>query len=319
MSKMLGILVLLVSCTTVHKPFPISKIPTAITNKRLTYCDLSWQSYFEKSFVDDECDSLLFTSLRGIGCNDIDIGNFEGAPGQWFRNPEHDCLARRESDSDISKDMLLGLATYLWWARDEKRTDDVIEYGLTHHWVMGKADGFCKRFTKCLMAPELIHNFYNMRSRMKSGKLYSKQLDYVADVVFGFITRAPQKGYLAHLEVLHILLNGSIYGYVTHSEYLELRALAAKQPHNALFQAAWHLYSDGDQSTATALLMDETKFPADAIPTNKNYCAHYLYERDEDQKDWVPCDRVEPHSGTDLIFAASVIDQTYMRGRDDSE
>lgn len=305
-------LALAFSCSATHKPIaPIGNI-APIKAKRLEYCDLSWPEYFNQAYVDGECDSLLFTSLRGIGCNDIDIEAFQGAAGQWFRSPTHDCLETHGADSDISKDMLLGLANYLWWSRDEKNANALIEYGLKHYWVMGRSENVCVGFTKCLMPPELINNFYNIRSLIKTGAPYSGRF---VDTIFGFMTRKPQKGFLAHLEVLHILLNGSLYGYVTQSEYTELKTQATREPHNALFQAAWHLYSDGDQTIATALLMDESHFPSHKLPTNKNYCSGYLYQRDEAPFNWQPCDNErEKHYGTDLIFAAAVLDGTYMRG-----
>lgn len=288
-----------------------------VNSKRAAYCNLSYGAYFDQGFVDGECDSLLFTSLRGIGCNDINIEEFEGNAGRWYRSPKHDCLETGRANSDISQDMMIGLLTYLYWSHDGYGISRLISYGEEHYWKMGNTFAYCYTgFMKCIMSSELINIAYNIKSKLYNNEPAPHNIAWFLDNISSS-TGFAHTDFRAHLQVLHILLNGSLYSGISGAEFEVLRKQAERQPNNALYQAAYHLYNDGDQHIAAKLLLDAKRFPADKLPTSDIYCVSYLYQRDEVPKDWEPCfgDKREEHYGTDLIFAAAVIDGTYMRGK----
>ena len=85
-----------------------------------------------------------------------------------------------------------------------------------------------------------------------------------------------------------------------------------RNPDNALFAVAYHKIKDGDYSEPTATLLNERYFPADRLPTSKDRCTEYLWQRENDD-DWESCKDKETHSGTDFLFATHLIEE-YTNG-----
>jgi hypothetical protein len=253
--------------------------------------------------------------LRGVGCGDVDLSVFESKdePGRWYRSPKHDCFIPPSIDNganaDTSKDMMIGTLTYLWYSKDINAVNRYIDYGVDHSWVLGEAINEVELATKCVMTPNLISLLYDIQEDLEGGELRATTTES-----FGVNT-----GFLAHLDVVHILLSGAVRGGITDGELKTLKTQANREPRNALFQAAYHAYTDGDQSIATELLLDEAHFPASTLPNNHaQHCTEYLYQRDDKPKDWEPCpnEKFEEFSGTDLVFAASIIDGSYLKQKD---
>lgn len=271
---------------------PVNYPDQELQAKQDLYCSLSWPEYHRRGYVHSRCDGVLFTALYGIGCPGVSIDRFEGEPGQWFRSPGHDCLGNG-SGTTISRDMLLGIMHYGWNHQDERLLKDLRDYGSDHLWVMGQSDDRLKNFATPIMTPQL------------AGLLL--QMTGTESILATTSTGHINVGYQAHLSILRILLKGSVLGAITATDLEVLTAQAKRSPNNALFQAALALYTDGDMAVASALLLDPKHFPTDDLPTNKNHCTEYLFQRDEDTHSWQPCDDEKIHSGTDLIFASSVI------------
>lgn len=265
--------------------------------KQTIYCGLSTPAYTAAHYVGDQCDGLLWTGLRGYSCGGTTIEDFESTlePGLWFRDPGPNHGCDLESNS-ISNDMILGLALYGVQAKQTDMLKRFIERTQANDWVMGVCDD--KHAENCKLWATLSSAILSYTGA---------QLTASGDDQIAAIT-----GYRAHLEILHILLNAQVHGgSVTGVELALLKSQAERQPHNALFQAAYHRFGDGDQTAAVNLLLDDvTHFPKDHLPNNRdNYCDVYLYQRDEDNKDWAPCPDAmfEEYSGTDLTFTAQVI------------
>jgi hypothetical protein len=275
--------------------------------KKQLYCDLSADLIAKRNYVVGKCDGLLFASLRGIGCGDTDISEFQDQDGRWFRDREHACFVpdslENESDSSISKDMILGAMSHMWYSENTEQIDKTIAYGQSHDWVMGQAKDDETLASKCLLSPTLVSILIDIQK--KNGSLRAS----VSTDAIGINT-----GFRAHLDVIHILLSGSVYNGLTDSEVQTLKAQADRQPHNALYQAAAAFYDDGDQTKAQELLLDESRFPADKLPTSKEFCSDYLWTDDEGPNDWDPCpDRDEVYDGTDFIVAATVSEGKYLK------
>lgn len=264
-------------------------------------------------YVHGKCDGLLFNSLYVVAGGTADIMASQGEPGQWFRSPEHDCYggAPGEAGSDISQDMFVGLFTWAWHTKQLKVISDVLQYGKDHNWVMGRGDPF-----RTILRPGMIALAYNIK----------RELGGDADAVVDDASRQPDPslklnplvptGFEAHLQVVSELVRSHVLGGASDISIAVFKAQAERQPRNALFNAAYHLYTDGDQTQAENALDNGALFPSNRLPTNADRCEEYLYQRDDLPKDWAGCTDDTPrltHSGTDLLFTLMIVDNKLRR------
>ena len=237
------------------------------------------------------CDSLGFTSLCKMsgGCQDVDIYKAEGEPGRWYRNESHQCYDLGQSKSDISKDMFIMLWPYLYLKGDKEALRSIWDYGQANGWVMGR--GY---YSRTYLVPALVLVLQEMILRSYS--------DTPEPVI-------PKKaGYEKHLDVIAIFTRGIMRGGISEADYELLRIYQNESPNNALVKALYHKYKDGNQAETIAILLDEKLFPADRLPTAKDRCEEYLWQRDPGS-DWQPCDSDKTHDGVDYLFAAYVAGQ----------
>lgn len=243
----------------------------------------------------DKCDSLLFSSLAATNAKvSFDVTSAELNPGQWLRRPKaySECFAAGESKSTISRDMLLGLYWYIW---SHKRLDlalDLYKYATAHNLVMGQGDPAATVLSPIMLATlaQLIHSM--------GGPDYA--------VRYTTTVWTATEGYQAHLQALHILLRFELYGTVNQNALNVLKVYRNNNPENPLFQYAISRLTDNDQTKAVDLLLKETYFPNDRLPTNEQYCTDWLFERDFGS-DWKPCADEAQHSGGELVFLAGQI------------
>jgi hypothetical protein len=260
---------------------------------------IQWQDDVTGWF-DFKCDGLMFNSLVGIAIDTVDVQIAESTnePGRWFRTPEHDCLVTNRSKSDISGDMLLGL---MWWSWYNSRLDileSLWDYGIRNNWVMGEGD-IGRTFLEPRLQKTLAHAIYYL-----GGPRHEVHLAYPDVWIPGL------KGFRAHLEVLQILLRGEMKGSVTHQMVKTLEHYADNNPTNALFQYAYNRFTTGNQIKAMSILLNAAIFPADMLPTNSNYKADWLWQRDGE--DLLPGTEPRQHYGADFIFLAELIVRSSM-------
>lgn len=296
--------ILLVACAKDNKSTHTVTVPEAFAFKYEAYKGLV------TDFPTDNCDWLLFQSLRDSAMKRT--GLVEGAesdPGRWFRTPAKDCLPAGHSESDISRDMLLGLAVYLWQMGDEANAQEVVDYAEAHNGVMGEGD-----FFRSDIREPLLTTFQAITLRIKDSAVPlppatenpDPNAPSGANLTGDLDATLLLTDYRAHLAVLHIYLRGLVYGGISDFDLLMLRKQVERAPRNAFFQTVFHKFSDGDMGPALAVLLDESLFPAESLPTNVNYCTPYLWERD-DNYNWQPCDTPKTHTGADWIFVAEII------------
>lgn len=297
---LLIIAILLVSCRPHKLSGPTGSGLDNLRIKKDIYCELSRKNLQEKTYLGDKCDSLLFTSLYAAVCGEVDLSSWEdpSVPGKMYRNPERDCYPD-ESKSSISRDMLLGYMTYLWKQRDLTNAAEMISYGKSVTWVMGEYND-AEGLSRVLMTPQLISLLTDIESKLSTGA--ALRLVGEDDAVL------INTGFRAHLDVLRIVLSGSVRSGISEIERLILKGQSERVRENALFQAAYARYNGGDQTNAVLLLMDENRFPVGKLPDNHtNQCEGYVYQRDPGE-DWAPCpDReLHQHDGVDFLVAASI-------------
>lgn len=232
----------------------------------------------------------------------------------------------------ISKDMVNG---FLWCAWDVGRKGDkahalritqaLIDFGRSHAdpvagWFFcDDEDRDAYQISdvdwlgRCLMPPAVVKDIYRVH------KWAGGDCDDTCRYFSAIGTNLPddRDGFERHLAVLTTMRNGLVEGALNDNSLKQLEHAAAAQPRNALYQAAYHLFGNGDQEAAFGALQDAALFPASALPTSANYCTDYLFQRDDDsagrpdgkRPDWAPCgDGSEGAEGRgiDFIFAASV-------------
>jgi hypothetical protein len=234
------------------------------------------------------CDSLGFTSLCKLsgGCADAVITDAEGDPGRWYRNPGKRCFDDGQSKSDISKDMLMMLFPYLYATGDKQNLREIYEYGKANGNVMGRGP-----LSRTFMTPPMVFLLQRMIGFNVSE---AKQ-----------VTKA---GFEKHLDAISLLSKAMVDGGIDPIQYDEIRKYAEENPKNALFVALYRKYRDGNQAQVIEILLDESLFPSDRLPTSADRCEEYLWQRDYGS-DWKPCDKGKVHDGTDFLFAAYVAGQ----------
>ena len=253
---------------------------------------------------------MLWTSLHGIACEYIEINQFESdtEPGRWYRSPSHDCYTpgsvENRSKSTISRDMYLGLMNFIFSRKRQDLLDRTIEYGEANAWVVGDAVNIIEQVSRATITPQLYNILYDMQELLSLGTSANPP----------DLPLTENTDFRAHLDILRIYLSGKLYGGISDGQLETLRHQAEREPLNALYRAAYHTYTDGDQTIALELLLKEFPFPTDRLPNNhQDFCTGYIYQRDHragDNDDWKPCadDDYQLHSGTDFIFAASVLE-----------
>ena len=273
--KYLLLILALTSCGK-HNPVETKLFSNDVRSKAALYKSLNTQ------WSHGKCDSLGFTALCKIsgGCQDADIFLAED-DGMWYRTPDHKCYDAGESKSDFSKDMMVMLLPYLYSTGNIDAIKRIKSYGKSHNWVFGRGP-----ISRTLMTPPIIAMIYKMTGDGRAVLDFEK-----------------------HLDMVWAITTSLVLGVMPESQFKKIEAMAEDQPRNALAQALMHKYSDGDQAAAIAILLDETIFPIDRLPSARDRCEPYIWQRDTGP-DWAPCDSDLTHDGIDFLFAAWVAGQT---------
>jgi len=261
--------------------------------------------------TDDACDALERACLYMAGGAKVNYAAAEDptTPGLWYRDSARTCgPANNTSESRFSRDMADGLGLCLWQADDTQRAKDTIAY-------VNANQGYIDPDAKILLGVPLAYLFETLIAKADSTPLPTAPSDpNVEDTTqTASLTTPVLSNYVAHLTEIGILWDGLMHGGVSAVEMDVLKNEAAAMPRNALFQAILHKYTDGDQSAALTVAMDETLFPNDRLPTSCDHHASYLWEWDVDsnwQPDPAPC---VTWAGTDLVFLYAVVADE-MRG-----
>lgn len=244
------------------------------------------------------CDSLGFSSLGKLagGLADVDVRHAESQsePGRWYRNADQDCFDLGKSASDISKDMIVMLLPQLYVSGDQANLQEMYAYGKAKGWVMGRGP-----VSRTIITPPIIYMLQVMINKVEPITLPREIPE----------SRGGKAGYEKHLDVISWMTQAIVKGNMDITDYEQLRKYTEEQPRNALMAALYNKYKTGDQSKTIAILLDESLFPSDRLPTPRDRCEEYLWQRNEDIKDWGPCDKAGSHDGVDFLLAAWVAGQ----------
>lgn len=282
-------------------------LPMDLLMQSGTYCSLSEPAYQKEHWVHSRCDGAGFTSLRAIACSRFDqhpdLSLFQDATGKPFRDPKHQCFyVDNGAKAGYSRDMLLMRMLAAYELKDVAWFDSMDSYGEMHSWVICDAVDEIQKLAHCFVTPELRLLLKDAKAKLHGNLSLQRPSENLTPTDFE-----------AHLDVLSIFLAGEIYGGITTAELDELGKQAAAEPENALFQAVYHRYKDGDQSEALHLL---TKyFPVGRLPNNRDdHCEEYLFQRQHLKgsvinPDWLPCpgEPFSEHSGTEFGLTVYIL------------
>lgn len=334
MRAILALVLLIVSCQQ-SKPNAYKKPTDAKTETS------NWQSIYASEIaagadeyglvrmLGDVGDSALFSCLAMVsGAAVFDVGILLRG-GKPIRHPLIYHFPNK--DAPISRDHMLGILICLRFYPDKdyalKLITNWINYGRTHSVVAGwdmctSQDVITfsiKRTTwlgQCLATPNVIYMIYKV----------AISLGYKCDnTCRGWMLVAEPApldliGYERHLQVLAIWLLGSIDRAISIDALEVLRKAAEENPHNGLYAGVYALFSSGNMELANKANNDHAYFPDDRAPDNREFCADYLFQRDEmlmnsdgllvRNPDWLPCpDRPEKNGtgrGIDRLFSDHV-------------
>lgn len=247
--------------------------------------------------ISSECDALLFVTLQQVGLGiEGPVDEAESEPGKWNRLPAPDYATN--CSSDISRDMFMGLFVWAWEFKRLDVLERVWSYGVENNWHMGqerKAEILENRTyflpgTIALLA-ELIYHL--------GGD------DHVERNILVVTPMNTEPGFASHLSLLQIYLRGEMHDGLTDGEILTLDSILLHMSGNPLAHALLHKYTDGNQSRAVQLLLET--WPADRLPTDRDWDDSWRTQRSDDDSGLMPGDSDEQHSGGDFLFAAHVI------------
>lgn len=294
--SILAILAVLVSCskaTEKPKAGPLSKIEelrSAYEKKK----DEAKEKFDKETGwpSKEDCDGTLWAGLaRAAGVDSVAISLADYGNGKIHRRPGKPCWEGGKdlgSKSTVSRDMLLGYFWGQWAARDFAKLRDVAQYGEHHNWVMGEP--FPEEAGRVLMTGNLIGLLGRLLKKDGTDKIYRKIQP---------LHSKSDTDYVRHLTVLFILLDGEAregerYEWdaqvrmtyppevttmdVKPSEKELLRWHAEKDPNDALFGVAFHLYEDGDFNKVADQLLDENFVYPTYVRGHENYkIVHWLF------------------------------------------
>mgnify|MGYP001615603093 CR=1 FL=1 len=241
----------------------------------------------------------MFSGLLSAARPDLNI-NIDAAKdenGAWYRRPGHDCgPAFNNSRSTISRDMVVGLLWHMWRNKDVKGATALLkDLKARTYWLRGEGTA-----GELLMTPALVNTLAEMVFRMGG-------TSYDTERAFPAILDDSGEGFIAHLTVLHLLLRGEILGGLFESDIKTLKSYMDKSPQNPLFVGAYHKYSDGNQSAMIDMLMDNSEWPNNSLPTTENHCSNWPVQRVYDEKNWGACSPTKEHTGAELVVIYSLI------------
>lgn len=286
-----------------HEPSR-SQPALSLQAKAELYSHLVTQVQDENGFVDTyQCNAVQRSALlgaSGFGRHVRLRSAFDpSVPGRMYRRPTSypECFANGESRSTVSPDEFLGAFHLIWRNRDLALAEEIWDYGQRRGWTMGD-DRIGGAHT--LMKPRQVSLLASLIKRL-GGRDHNERHYHAPSY-------GQCEGFECALQIYEVTLRGEIEGSLTNAERGALKQAADRQKSNPLAQAAWHLYSDGDQSEATRLLMELPRYPNDRLPSSQDVCDPWPVQRDDDSSSLNPCqEEKRVHSGGDWLFTYSLI------------
>ena len=248
------------------------------------------------------CEGLFYTGMLDASGYNTDIYKAESKDqaGQWFRSNKQNCFSDGKNDATLDHNMILGLALALWNRGDSINLQELIKYAEDNNGYLGEA-------TTSKINKENTYLTTNLSGLLNEILFHITGED---SNLRGYLPEVDIEPTIeqAHQIALKILLRGSMYGGLDNGDFSAIESLADTMPNNALFQMIFHAFHDGDMSSTTKILLDETYFPPGSLPKSSDRCGSYLWLLDPQSKDWEPCpDKDLIHIPVDFMIVAGYL------------
>lgn len=224
-----------------------------------------------------DCDGTLWAGLGlAAGNTNVQLGLAKHADGKIHRRPVQPCWESGTdlgSSSTISKDMLLGYVFGLFRAGKKEDLEGLFQYGRDHNWIMGDPTD---AVGKVVLTPNGITTLCNAIKKLGGPDRTECHLP----TSFG----SGSEDYQQHLAVLGILLWGEVApekvaltDQIPKGGLETLTDLAYSHANDALFTAAYALYSSGNYEQPIALLLGDYVSPSYVRGSDAYPLVHWLF------------------------------------------
>jgi len=284
MLRILILAIALVGCGKKEKPIePVSASEQLREKfeiyKRSDFLKAANAANEKSTWLFKSCDATLFEGLRSIYQNGVNLMQARLNEGVWLRRSkglgncyeQRDRLGRRLSRSQISRDMLLGVA---WWIYKNDRPDlaqEIVDYADSNGDVMGPGAP-----TRTGIGVVLKATFLKLAKMDRADSHYPV-------AVTGF-----ESGFERHLAAWHLMLRSEIEGGLASGYHWWIEKQVKQQPQNPLFRMMKARFITGDYDPAAESLLNETYFPASRVPGTREFCDEWIIQRDMGDN-WRPC------------------------------
>lgn len=300
--KHLLLTLLAVSCATAEgeKRDPIKKPEPSfgLLSKADAYGIWATSLMDENGWLPFSCDGVGFNSLYyAIYGGDEPLLALD-EEGRLWRHWKKDCLATKKSKSTISADMVVMWLVYVLEQNKLPELEKFISKSEKTGWKIGDHDGSVEGLSRIHLVkyPQVISLLYKVRKHLggKGHKYWEKvPQDWLA-----------KKSYPGHILAWRAWIVAKIQGKMPNAAINALKKQVEYNPKNALYLAMISRY-DANYSCPEAILLLESLFPSDRLPTNQDRCSDYLWQRDLGP-DYEPCGGHKAHTGLDLIVATAI-------------
>lgn len=227
-----------------------------------------------------DCDGTLWAGLaRAGGVENVKLALAKHADEKIHRRPGQPCFKDGidlGAKSTISKDMLAGYVYGMFRSGNKGELEALFKYGRDHNWIMGEPTSDLGRV---LLTPNGITTL--CRAIKSLGGADAPECYLPTSFASG------TEDYEEHLAALGILLWGEVNGgnlvlldQIPKGALETLTSLSYKHSNDALFQAAYALYTNGDYSRPIELLLGDYQYPT-YVRGSENYkLVHWLFVAD---------------------------------------
>lgn len=276
------------------------------------YHDFRSHIGYKNGFVHPIQDSTFLTGLANIAGWGADMSMVQRDDGKVFRSWDHGCYDRGEClRAECSRDQILVFSMERFIAGDRGSLRKIIEYAIDHGLKMCRGTDL----GSIMISPSLLITIRAAYEKLGGNQHF--EIDQTPggigfdDGDSGYDIEFPALmlyDYTDHLSIIHDWFRALVYGGASDGERDTFRKKWEDQNRNAIAGALYHRYSDGEQDEVYEILLDESLFPSDRLPDERDRCAHYLWERDQNSSDWQPCDdpQTSPSPAVDFSIAAAI-------------
>jgi hypothetical protein len=266
---------------------------------------LQYPTTLDKTGFVPGCEGLLFTSLLAASGlpQSVSLAESKDEPGRWYRSADHACYPGQSGNS-MSKGIMLGLSLALWQNSDGPSVKAILQYHQKNKGLLGEAANATEQ-ADATMPPSLLSLISEMNFVINGQSTATR--GYFPE--FGTAPGIAESNFIA----LRLVLKSALYGGLIEYDFKRIAAAAQLQPQNALFQAVYHGFSDGDGTKAVDILLNETLFPADVLPSSTQRCGGYLWQSDQNSASWKPCDEEKVFSAVDFFWVRALLSNRFRR------